>query len=340
MKKVLLAMSGGVDSSVSAIILQKKGFEVIGVTMRLMANELDVQAAKRVCDKLNIEHHIIELRDDFKNIVIDYFIDAYKNGITPNPCVVCNKKIKFGKLYDYAVSLGCEYLATGHYAKVEYDANLRQNVIKKSNAKGKDQTYVLYGINKEVVQHIIFPLGEFESKEQIRNIASENKLEVANKKDSQEICFIPNNNYSAFINYNEIGNIIDKTGIVLGKHKGYINYTIGQRKGLGISNETPLYVIGIDANKNEIFVGDENDLYTKEVYANNLNFLLPVETNIKAKIRYSAKESNAILCLINENTAKLVFEEPQRAVTPGQSIVFYKDDILIGGGIITKEDKI
>lgn len=334
MEKVLLAMSGGVDSSVAALILQQKGYEVIGVTMQLLENVADVQSAKKLCNKLEIEHHILDLKQDFKESVINDFVSSYISGITPNPCVVCNKKIKFGKLYEFAKELNCDYFATGHYAKVDYDKALEQYVIKKSNAKAKDQTYVLYGIDKNIIEHLIFPLGEFENKEQIRGIALKNNLEVANKKDSQEICFIPNNDYVAFIGKEKVGNIVHKSGKVLGKHKGYINYTIGQRRGLGLANETPLYVIKIDPKKNEVIVGDEKDLYTNEVYAEDLNFLIPFETELKAKIRYSAKEANAKVYLLENGQAKIVFEEPQRAVTPGQSIVFYKDNILAGGGII------
>jgi len=339
LKKVLLAMSGGVDSSTSALILKQRGYEVIGVTMQLFGNEKEAESAKRLCEKLSIEHHILELRDEFKRNVIDYFIDSYKKGITPNPCVVCNKKIKFGKLYEFGQALNCDYFATGHYAKTEYDNNLKQFVIKKATAKSKDQTYVLYGIRKELIEHIIFPLGDFESKEQIRKIALDNGLEMANKKDSQEICFIPDNDYSKFIGKVDDGNIVDKTGRILGKHKGYINYTIGQRKGLGLSNKTPLYVIGINSKNNEIIVGDEEDLYTTEVYAENVNLLIPVEGEITAKIRYSAKEAEAQIYMLDENKARFVFKEPQKSVTPGQSIVFYKGDILAGGGVIMKFEK-
>lgn len=339
MKRVLLAMSGGVDSSTAAIVLQEKGYEVVGVTMQLLGNDTDLKDVKNVAEQLKIEHHVVDLREDFKKDVVENFVESYKKGITPNPCVVCNKKIKFGKLYELAKKLKCDYYSTGHYAKVEYDEELSQYVIKKSKAKGKDQTYVLYGIDKQIIEHLIFPLADFENKDQIRSVASEHNLNVANKKDSQEICFIPDNDYVKFIGWEKEGNIVDKTGKVLGKHKGFLNYTIGQRKGLGISNETPLYVIGIDSNKNEVIVGSEEELYTTEVYAEDLNFLISVDTDIKAKIRYGAKEAPAQICLINEKQAKIVFEEPQRAVTPGQSIVFYKDDILAGGGvIITKEE--
>lgn len=341
MKKVLLAMSGGVDSSVAAIMLQEKGYEVIGVTMRLLENDEEIQSAKLLCEKLNITHYILDLRDQFKKCVVEKFANAYKKGETPNPCIICNQNIKFGELYNYSKQLKCDYFSTGHYAKVEFDKKLNQYVIKKSNAIKKDQTYVLYGINKEIIKDLIFPLGEFESKEQIRQVALEHNLEVANKKDSQEICFIPDKNYSAYIekecNYKaKSGNIVNKNGAKLGVHKGIINYTIGQRKGIGITSKTPLYVLEIKINSNEVVVGEERDLYSYKVYADNFNFLIPVynEMCLKAKIRYSTKEARAKIYFVNDDNIKVVFEEPQRAITPGQSIVFYIDDILVGGGII------
>ena len=249
-KRVLLGMSGGVDSSVSAILLQKQGYEVIGITMKLWkeacGNEsgcLAISAiddAKKVCDKLGIEHHVVDFSEKFKDKVVNYFIDSYRYCNTPNPCIKCNKFIKFGLLYDEAIKLNCDYIATGHYAKIEFSKELNQYVLKKSNAIKKDQTYFLYGISKNVLSHIIFPLEELEDKSVTRQIAKDNGLIVANKPDSQDICFIENNDYVSFLNRKmntEIkeGNIVLKNGKILGKHKGLINYTVGQRKGLGIS---------------------------------------------------------------------------------------------------------
>ena len=351
-KKVLLGMSGGVDSSVSALILQKAGYEVIGLTMNLWQDENENQSiedAKNVCKKLGIKHYTQDLKEEFKEKVVDTFISTYMCGKTPNPCVECNKFIKFGAFYDLAKKYDCEYIATGHYAKICYDDKYNQYVLKKSNAKGKDQTYFLYGINKEILQNILFPLSDFENKEEIRAIALEDGLEVAKKKDSQEICFIQNNNYSEFlekhsdgknsIKNNTEGNIVLKSGEIVGKHTGLINYTVGQRKGLGIAYKEPLYVLKLDILNNELVVGSEKDLYSKELIASELNFLLDIDLSrkieIEAKVRYRAKEAKAILEVDREkNIAKVIFEEEQRAITPGQSVVFYINDIVLGGGKI------
>lgn len=344
-KKVLLGMSGGVDSSTSAIILKKQGYEVIGVTLNLFSNSsccsyIDV---KEVCNQIGIEHFIYEGKEEFDKYVIKDFINEYKNCKTPNPCIKCNKYLKFGKMYEKAKELGCDYIATGHYAKIEYSEKYKKNVLKKSNAVGKDQSYVLYSIPKELLDKIIFPLEDFENKEQIRKIAEENNLKVANKKDSEDICFIPDGNYKEFLeNNSEIkekeGNIVSIKGEILGKHKGLYKYTIGQRKGLGISNKVPLFVIGFNPKKNEVIVGEEDKLYKKELYATDINLLLfdsitePLKVN--AKIRYSSKEVAATIYPIKENKMKVEFEEPQKAITPGQAVVFYIDDIVVGGGKI------
>lgn len=344
-KKVLLGMSGGVDSSTSAIILKKQGYEVIGVTLNLFSNSsccsyIDV---KEVCNQIGIEHFIYEGKEEFDKYVIKDFINEYKNCKTPNPCIKCNKYLKFGKMYEKAKELGCDYIATGHYAKIEYSEKYKKNVLKKSNAVGKDQSYVLYSIPKELLDKIIFPLEDFENKEQIRKIAEENNLKVANKKDSEDICFIPDGNYKEFLeNNSEIkekeGNIVSIKGEILGKHKGLYKYTIGQRRGLGISNKVPLFVIGFNPKKNEVIVGEEDKLYKKELYATDINLLLfdsitePLKVN--AKIRYSSKEVAAIIYPIKENKMKVEFEEPQKAITPGQAVVFYIDDIVVGGGKI------
>ena len=349
-KKVLLGMSGGVDSSVSAVLLQRKGYEVIGLTIILwQENEEESKAvidAKKVCKKLGIEHYVVNLQKEFKEKVVDNFIHTYMCGKTPNPCIECNKFIKFGAFYELAKKYNCQYIATGHYAKTIYSKEYNKYVLCKSNAKLKDQTYFLYGINKEILPFILFPLADFDDKDEIRNIALEEDLEVAKKKDSQEICFIQNDNYIQFLqkqgesqNYkNKPGNIVLKNGEVIGKHSGIISYTIGQRKGLGISYKEPLYVIKIDTRRNEIIVGTEKELYTKTLVANDLNFLLDIdlekEIKIYAKVRYRAKSAKAILKIEN-NTAIVKFEEEQRAITPGQSVVFYLNDIVLGGGKIT-----
>ena len=345
--KVLLGMSGGVDSSVAAVLLQQAGFEVIGATMQLYLNKEEgkktLQDAKRVCEKLKIPHYTIDCIKEFHTHVVENFIGCYACAKTPNPCVECNKYLKFGAFYEKAKELGCEYMATGHYAKIEYEEAYQTYVMKKSKAKEKDQTYFLYGIPKEILPHILFPLEELEDKEQVRKIAEEYGLAVAHKKDSQEICFIPDKDYISFLRKEgqkeKQGNIVLKNGTILGKHKGLIHYTIGQRKGLGIAYEKPLYVISLNAKTNEVIVGEEADLYRKSLLATNVNFLLPIssdEINVTAKIRYRAKEAQAIIKKQVENWL-VTFQEPQRAITPGQSVVFYIGDVVLGGGIITEE---
>ena len=347
-KRVLLGMSGGVDSSVAAIVLKKQGFEVIGITMNLWETEggsnlYIAQDAKKICDYLQIPHYTFDFIKEFENHVIKDFCNCYAKCKTPNPCIECNRYLKFGAMWQKAQELKCDYISTGHYAKTEFDKNYGQVVLKKSNSLHKDQSYVLWNIPKELIEKILLPLGEYKEKAEIRTIAAKYNLPVATKPDSQDICFIPNGNYKDFLekyaNFKKLeGNIVTTEGEILGKHKGLYNYTIGQRKGLGISHKTPLFVIGFRPEKNELIVGEEEKLYCREIEATEVNWLLDKTytkpKQIMAKTRYTAKEAKATIFPTENGTIKVVFEEPQRAVTPGQSIVFYNENVVLGGGKI------
>jgi tRNA-specific 2-thiouridylase len=346
-KRVLLGMSGGVDSSVSALLLKEAGYEVIGATLELFAGSSCCNIntyidAKNVCNSIGIPHFTYDYKDEFRKYVIDDFIDCYANCKTPNPCIECNKYMKFGFMYEKAKQLDCNYIATGHYAKTEYSNEYKRWVLKKSNAGKKDQSYVLWNIPKDLLSHVLFPLADFEDKDQIRKIARKNNLKVANKPDSEDICFVPDGNYKKFLENNsnikpKKGNIVNSKGQVLGTHMGLYNYTIGQRKGLGISNSVPLFVLGFNKAKNEVIVGEENELYKKEIIVSDFNLLLVDEIDswmdVEVKTRYSSEVAKAKI-LKEDNNIKVVFDEPQRAITKGQSAVFYVNDIVLGGGKI------
>ena len=348
-KKVAVAMSGGVDSSLSAAILLYRGFEVVGVTMWLENEEFheksccssqEIQDAKTVANQLGIVHYVADFRKIFREEVENYFVAEYLRGRTPNPCVHCNKKIKFGKLFDFAKYIGADFLATGHYARIVFEDDRFK--LKKGVDIKKDQSYVLYNLTAENLSQIIFPLGDM-SKDETRNVAESLNLPVAHKRDSQEICFIPNNDYKDFISRRaddvdalKAGEIVDTNGKVLGRHNGFANYTIGQRKGLGIAAECPLYVVRIDVAKRQVVVGKSDELFSDELTAENVHWIytpknFPVK--LQAKIRYGFRVANCTVENFGENL-RVKFDEPQRAITAGQSIVFYDDDEVLGGGTI------
>lgn len=347
-KKVMVAMSGGVDSSVAAYLLKDAGFEVVGVTMCLgvksgaedgprCCGEDAIGDAKNVCTKLDIPHHIFDFSKEMQLNVIDKFIKSYLEGQTPNPCIDCNRVLKFGILLNKALSLGFDFLATGHYGEIS-DINGKY-LLKKPLDKRKDQTYFLYQINRENLSKILFPLANFR-KENVREIAKKIGLPVADKQESQEVCFVVNNNYKDYLEKNvennsiKPGNILDLGGRIIGRHGGIAFYTIGQRKGLKISAPTPLYVIKINKNTNEIVVGERKYLGSKILIAEEINLLSDeLPEHAKAKIRYNHKEAPCKIIKLNE-CVKVIFDEEQEAITPGQSVVFYDNDIVLGGGVI------
>ncbi len=357
-KKVMLAMSGGVDSSCALLLLQRQGYEVIGATMHLYDNEdigvksktccslNDVEDAKAVAARFNVPHYVFNFKDRFKKAVIENFNNQYLNGLTPNPCIDCNRYLKFDALLERAKMLECDYIATGHYARIVFDEHTGRYLLKKSLCDGevneKDQSYVLYNLTQEQLAHILFPLGEMD-KTEVRKIAEENGLVNYNKPDSQDICFVPDGDYAKFIReYTGIipqkGDVIDKNGNVLGQHSGLINYTIGQRKGLGIAFGKPMYVVDKNVENNTVIVGEGEDLFRDSLIADDLNWIafdkVSAPFGCKAKTRYKQIEQPCTVCPNDDGMVKVVFEQPQRAITRGQRIVFYNDDTVIGGGVI------
>lgn len=334
------------DSSVAAALLKSRGYEVVGITMLLGDNDKkNVDDAKRVCEKLGIEHYTVDFREEFQKNVIDYFVEEYQNGRTPNPCVVCNRFLKFDAMQVYAENLGADKIATGHYAKIEYNEALGRYLLKQANSSEKDQTYALYTLTQKQLSKTIMPLGDLESKAETRKIAEDLGLDVAGKSDSMEICFIPDKDYASFIEKysgksGEPGDFVDTEGNVLGRHGGIINYTIGQRKGLGITFGKPMFVTKIDAEKNQVVLGEKGTEFSQELTAKKLNFMpfdsLAEEIEVLAKVRYSAKPALAKVTPVGDDQVRVIFDTPQRAVTPGQAVVFYnKEDMsVVGGGII------
>ena len=360
--KVVVAMSGGVDSSVAAAILTQDGYQVIGVTMQIwpsdeQASEVDrfggccgfsaIEDAKLVASKLGIRHYVMNLRDVFNQKVIADFCQEYSLGRTPNPCIKCNRYVKFDALLEKAKGLGADLVVTGHHARIEWDKAKRRYLLKKGSDRGKDQSYVLYPLTQEQLRHTLLPIGHF-TKQRVREIARELGLPVAAKPESQEICFIPDDDYPRFLKQfipqaAKPGPILNEQGSTLGEHRGILFYTIGQRKGLGISAREPLYVIAIDQERNAIVVGSKQAAYGNELIASGLNWIttarLEQPTTVKAKIRYRHQEAEASITPLEENKVYVKFKQPQMAITPGQAIVFYHGDTVVGGGTIEKVRK-
>ncbi|WP_037372285.1 tRNA 2-thiouridine(34) synthase MnmA [Anaerovorax odorimutans] len=351
--KVLLGLSGGVDSTAAALLLQKEGFEVTGLFFDVLGDQSEAkEKAQNAAKELNIDFIYTDVSKEFECNIIEYFCNSYLVGETPNPCVKCNPTIKFKTLLEEADRLGIYYIATGHYAQIFYDAEIKKYFVKKGDNEKKDQSYMIYRLNQSILSRLLLPLGTVNNKEITRDLVREKGINNADTKDSQEICFINDNNYVNFIKnrksfneVNKIGNFIDKEGKILGKHQGLVNYTIGQRKGLGITFGKPIFVISMDKENNTVTLGDNEELFTNNVISNNNFFIVSQEGNsnlpmrykgkkIIAKIRYSAKPAKAVLHGLSDGKIQTTFDEVQRAVTPGQSIVFYENNIVIGGGVI------
>lgn len=352
--KALVAMSGGVDSSVAALLTKEAGYDCIGVTMKLYDNEDagitdtktccsadDVADARAVCARLGIPFYVFNFKSDFKEKVIDRFICAYECGATPNPCIDCNRFLKFDRLYKRAKELDCDCIVTGHYARIE-ERNGRF-LLKKAADLKKDQSYVLYSLTSEQLAHTRFPLGEIENKDKARSVALENGFVNAKKHDSQDICFVPDGDYARVIELNTgkkypEGNFVTKDGKVLGKHKGIIRYTIGQRRGLGLALPEPMYVCEKRIDTNEVVLCTDKELFSREFTADDFNWIMfedpPAKFRAKVKIRYSQTEQPAEIEPLADGRVKVVFDEPQRAIAKGQAAVIYDGDIVVGGGTI------
>ena len=356
-KKALIAMSGGVDSSVAAFLMKLKGYECVGATMKLFDNEdvgisgkktccslKDIDDARSVAGILDITHHVFNFTIDFKEQVIQRFINAYEYGETPNPCIDCNRFMKFDKLLKRALVLDMNVLVTGHYARIVYDDKTKRFLLKKAIDKTKDQSYFLYNLTQKQLAHTMFPLGELQ-KTEIREIALKQNFKNAKKNDSQDICFVRDGDYVKFIEQYtnksfESGYFTDKSGKILGKNKGIIRYTVGQRKGLGLSFPHPMYVYSINSEDNSVVLCEEDGLFAESLIASDFNFLaiesIEKPMKLKAKIRYKQEEQWAVVKQISKDSVQVDFEQPQRAIAKGQAVVLYDDDVVIGGGTIKK----
>lgn len=352
-QKALIAMSGGVDSSVAAWLIREKGYDCAGATMRLFQKEemtaepgcctsRDMEDARAVADMLGMPYYVYDFADRFREAVIDRFVEAYENGRTPNPCIDCNRYLKFEELFLRGRQLGCDFVVTGHYARTGYDEKSGRYLLKKAADTSKDQSYVLYSLTQDQLSHVQFPLGEL-TKQEVRQIAREHGFLTADKAESQDICFVQDGKYYEFIcDYTgrdyPAGDFIDTRGNVLGRHQGIIRYTVGQRKGLGIAFGEPVYVMKVDPEANTVMLGTNEELFTDTVTAKKINLIstdrIREPLRVKAKVRYRHKEQWATATQPDEDTLQVVFDEPQRAVTAGQALVLYDGDVVVGGGTI------
>jgi tRNA-specific 2-thiouridylase len=354
-KKVVVGMSGGVDSSVAAYLLKEQGYDVVGVTMQIWQDESNeavenhggccglsaVDDARRVAAMLDIPYYVMNFKKEFQRDVIDYFVEEYRQGRTPNPCIACNRYVKWESLLTRSLSIGADYIATGHYARIEQLSNGRYAIRNSVTAK-KDQTYALYNLTQEQLSRTLMPIGDY-TKDEVRGIAEKIGLVVAHKPDSMEICFVPDNDYAGFIERETgktsvPGDFVDVDGNVIGRHKGVIHYTVGQRKGLGIALGKPAFVVAIKPETNQVVIGDDSDVFTDRLYADNLNFMavedITEPIHVMAKIRYSHGGAMCTVKKVDEDKIECVFDEPVRAVTPGQAVVLYDGEYVLGGGTI------
>ena len=358
-KKVVVGMSGGVDSSVAAWLLKEQGYDVIGVTMQIWQEEEKddqeenggccglsaVEDARRVAASLEIPYYVMNFRQDFKERVIDYFIGEYQQGRTPNPCIACNRYVKWEALLKRRLDIGADYIATGHYARIDQLENGRY-AVRTSQTAAKDQTYALYNLTQEQLSRTKMPVGDY-TKEEIRKMAEKIGLRIADKPDSQDICFVPDGDYASYIEANSVkkiepGNFVLSDGTVIGQHKGIIHYTVGQRKGLGLSLGHPVFVLEIRPETNEVVVGSNEESMSHYVRANQVNFMsvedLPEKKRVWAKIRYNHKGAWCTMEKTGEDEILCTFEEPQRAITPGQAVVLYEGEYVLGGGTIIGDE--